>query len=119
LPPGQVLPPVYQVQYYYYAPGLHLAPTVEVRHGPAALGLSLRADWFWGLTGPFVPVPVGEVIALSDSRATAAGWVRFRLERPSLEFAVRGAYREGRGVAAGQVTAYSEASLLASFGVVF
>jgi hypothetical protein len=119
LQPGQELPPVYRLQGYYYAPGLHLAPAVEARYGPAALGLSLRADWFWGLTGPFVPTPGGPVISLSDSRSTAAAWIRYRLERPSLELAVRGAYRERRGVATGQVTAFSEASLLGSFGVVF
>jgi hypothetical protein len=110
---------VYQVQYYYYALGLHLAPALEVRYGPAALGLSFRADWFRGLTGPFVPQPDGQVVSFSDSRSVATGWFRWRLASPSLEFALRGAFRERRGWAGDQETVRREGSLLASFGVVF
>jgi hypothetical protein len=119
LPPGQSLPLVYQVQYYYYALGLHLAPALEVRYGPAALGLSLRADWFRGLTGPFIPPPDGQVVSLSDSRSTATAWFRYRLTSPSLEFALRGAFRDRRGTVGDQETVRREGSLLASFGVVF
>jgi hypothetical protein len=119
LPPGQSLPLVYQVQYYYYALGLHLAPALEVRYGPAALGLSLRADWFRGLTGPFIPPPDGQVVSLSDSRSTVTAWFRYRLTSPSLEFALRGAFRDRRGTVGDQETVRREGSLLASFGVVF
>jgi len=119
LPPGQVLPPVDTIQGYYYAVGLHLVPALEVRYGPAALGASFHTDLLWGLTGPFVPRPEGQVISLTDSRTNAKAWLRFRMEDPGLELAVGGIFRDRRGTAASQETSRQDRSLFASFAVVF
>jgi hypothetical protein len=119
LPPGQAFPTVYTVQGYYYALGLHLAPALEVRYGPAALGASLRSDQFWGLTGPFVPAPDGQVISLSDARTVVRAWLRFRVPDPHLEFALGGVWRDRSGTTGYQTVSQQERSLLASFAVVF
>jgi hypothetical protein len=119
LPPGQVYPPVYNLQGYYYAVGLHAAPTLEVRYGEVGLGASLRSDLFWGLTGPFVPQPEGQVVSLTDTRSSARAWLRYRVPEPGLEFAVGGIYRDRRGTAGLEETNRQERSLFGSFAVVF
>jgi hypothetical protein len=119
LPPGQALPTVYTVQGYYYALGLHLAPALEVRYGPAALGASLRSDQFWGLTEPFIPAPDGQVISLSDARTIVRAWLRLRVPDPHLEFALGGSWRDRSGTTGYQTVSQQERSLLASFAVVF
>jgi hypothetical protein len=119
LPPGQVYPSVYNFQGYYYAVGLHAAPALEVRYGGVGLGASLRSDLLWGLTGPFVPQPDGQVISLTDTRTSARAWLRYRVPDPSLEFAVGGIYRDRRGTAGAVEANYQERSLFGSFAVVF
>ena len=118
-PPGQAFPTVYTAQGYYYAVGLQLAPAIRVRYGPAALGASLRSDQFWGLTGPFLPQPDGQVISLSDARTVVRAWLRFRVPEPSIEFALSGIWRDRSGAAGYQTASQQERSLLAIFAVVF
>ena len=119
LAPGQVFPTVYSVQGYYFAFGLHLAPALELRFGSFALGASVRADWLWGMTGPFVPEPVGQVVSLSDVRAIGTAWLRMHLHEPSVEFALITLARERRGRAGNQETSQQDRSLLLSFNVLF
>ena len=119
LAPGQVFPTVYSVQGYYFAFGLHLAPALELRFGSFALGASVRADWLWGMTGPFVPEPVGQVVSLADVRAIGTAWLRMHLHEPSVEFALITLARERRGRAGNQETSQQDRSLLLSFNVLF
>jgi hypothetical protein len=119
LSPGQVFPTVYSYQGYYFGIGLHLAPGLELRYGPAALGASVRTDWLWGLTDPCVPQLDGQVVSLHDTRTTAAAWLRFRMSAPSLEFALRGNWRDRSGEVEGQKLSQQERSLLATIAVVF
>jgi hypothetical protein len=116
---GQAFPTVYDIQGYYFGYGLHLAPALEVRYGIVGLGASWRADWLWGITGPFIPQPDGQVVVLSDSRTTGKAWLRLRVPDPRVEFALTGMNRERRGTAGTQVSSAQEHSLLASFGILF
>ena len=116
---GQVFPTVYSVQGYYFAVGLHLAPALELRYGPLALGASVRADWLWGMTGPFVPELDGQVVSLADLRAIGTAWLRVHLHEPSVEFGLSAIARERRGTAGNQETSQRDRSLLLSFTVVF
>ena len=90
-----------------------------MRYGPAGLGASLRSDLFWGLTGPFVPQPEGQVIPLTDTRTSAQAWFRYRVPDPGLEFAVGGIYRDCRGTAGTSDASRQVALLFGSFAVVF
>ncbi len=119
LGPGQAYPTVYPVQGYYFALGLHLAPAVEARYGIVALGASLRSDLYWGLTGPFIPQPAEQVVSLSDSRSILTAWVRVHVPEPSVEVALRGIGWERQGKAGDEERKEQEASLLATFAVVF
>lgn len=119
LDPGQVFPTVYSVQGYYFAVGIHLAPALELRYGPLALGASVRADWLWGMTGPFVPELAGQVVSLADVRAIGTAWLRLHLHEPSIEFGLSAIARERRGTAGNQETSQQDRSFLGSFTVIF
>jgi hypothetical protein len=119
LPPGTSFPTVYSIQRYYFGIGVHVAPSMEIRYGHVALGGSWRSDWLWGITGPFIPQPSGEVVVMSDSRSTGRAWLAARFLEPGVEIALTGTLRGRRGEAGNSVTSASETSLAASLGVVF
>jgi hypothetical protein len=119
LPPGAAFPTVYSIQGYYFGFGVHTAPAIELRYGPLAVGASWRADWLWGVTGPFIPQPDGQAVVMSDARATGRAWLAARFQDPGVEFAITGVVRERSGAAGVETTCARETSLAAVAGVVF
>jgi hypothetical protein len=119
LPPGFVFPTVYLAAGYYFALGLHLAPTLEVQWGGWAVGGTARMDLFWGFTGPFVPQAEGTVVSFQDGRTVASLWTRYRVARPSLEVALRACWRDRWGTVVDDRVSTQERSFLASIAWVF
>jgi hypothetical protein len=119
VPPGTAFPPVLLAHGYYYALGLRLAPSLEVRHGPAAVGAAFWLDLLAGLTSPnVVPVP-GQMAKLSDQRSLLVAWARWRVPDPSIEFALSFQWRARSGMADQVRASEHERSVVGSLGVVF
>ncbi|HVP66483.1 MAG TPA: DUF3943 domain-containing protein [Anaeromyxobacteraceae bacterium] len=120
LPPGAYYPTVYLANGYYYGLGLHLAPHVEMRWDSLTIGgAACIDDFLMDFKGPFVPPPPGPVASMQDGRSLATAWLRWRVTDPSLEFALRGEWRQRWGAVEGLHASQQERSLLGSFAVVF
>ncbi len=119
-PPGVAYPPVLVAQGYYYALGLRLAPSFQVRYGVLAVGAMVRMDEFHGITTGWNAVAVeGRMPSLVDRRVTGAAWSRIRLEHPPLEFGLRAEWSERSGSVDDVAVSQQERVLAASLSVVF
>jgi hypothetical protein len=118
-PPGRSFPPVFLAQGYYYGIGVHLAPSLELRLGPAGLGAAVRADAVWSLPGPYLPPPADPVASFADGLGTGAAWFRLRFHEPSVELALRATWWERWGTVEGVTTRARQTSLQGSFSVGF
>jgi hypothetical protein len=119
LPPGTALPPVLLGQGYYYALGVRLAPSLEVRHGPASAGAALWLDLLTGLTEPNVVEVPGQMIHLSDERSLVSAWARWRVPEPSLEFTLSFLWRARSGSADDVHASEQERSVTGTLAVLF
>jgi len=118
-PVGTAFPPVLLGQGYYFALGLRLAPSVEVRHGPAAVGVAMWVDLLTGITGPNVVAVPGRMADLGDQRSLVTTWARWRVPEPSIEFALAFQWRARSGSANEVRVSEQERSVVGSLGVVF
>jgi len=85
LPTDAVLPNVTYAQGYYYAFGLMVAPRLEVRLGPLAIGGSWRIDAFSSVHGrDLAPYP-GDPVDLQDRRSEGRAWARWLFPSQGVE----------------------------------
>jgi len=116
--PGAVFPPVFPRNAYYYALGLRFAPSLEVRHGSAAVGASMWLDLLDGVNGGSITGP-GQVVDLADRRSLVSVWARWGEPVPGIEFALALQWRSRSG-SAGELRANEqERSVVGSLGGVF
>jgi hypothetical protein len=118
-PPGVTYPPVLIKQGYYFAFGLRLAPSLQIRYGALALGAAARVDGFRGATGPNGVAIPGRMVQPHDERGLGTAWFRVLLADPSLELGVRGEWRERSGSVDGVRVSQRERALLVSGALVF
>jgi hypothetical protein len=104
---------------YYYAIGLRFAPSLEVRHGSAAVGASMWLDMLYGVNGGAVVATSGQMADLTDQRSLASIWARWRVPDPSIEFALAFQWRARSGSADAVRASEKERSVVGSLGVVF
>ena len=119
LPNGVYYPTVYVANGYYHALSLHLAALLEITWDSLGAGAAARTDLYSAFTGPFIPSPPGPVTTMDDGRTCASAWVRFRIEDPSLEFSVRGEWRDRWGSVGAQRLSEQERALFGSCALVF
>jgi hypothetical protein len=118
-PIGTAFPPVLLVQGYYFALGLRLAPSLEVRFGPLAAGGAVCLDLLTGLTQPNVVTLPGTMADLSDERLLASAWARWRVPDPPLEAALSFQWRSRSGSANAVSASEHERTVLGRLGIVF
>jgi hypothetical protein len=104
---------------YYYAFGLRFAPSLEVRHGSAAVGASMWLDLLYGVNGGSVVATSGRMADLSDQRSLVSIWARWRVPDPSIEIALAFQWRARSASADAVRASEQERSLVGSLGVVF
>ena len=119
-PPGVAYPPVLVSQGYYYALGLRIAPSIQVRYGELAIGAMARLDEFHSVTTGWNAVAIdGRMPTMVDRRGTGIAWARIRLPNPPLEFGLRGEWSERAGSVDDVSASQQERVLAASLSVMF
>ena len=117
--PGVAYPPVLVQQGYYFALGLRLAPSLQVRYGVLALGAAACVDSFRAITGGNAVPPPGQMASLSDRRDLASVWLRARFEGPPIEAGMRAEWRSRSGVINDVRVNQKEEALLGTLAVIF
>ena len=119
-PPGVAYPPVLVLQGYYFALGMRIAPSFQVRYGVLAVGAMARLDEFHGVTTGWNAVPIdGRMPRLVDRRGTGTAWSRVRLANPPIELGVRAEWSERSGSVDDVAVSQQERVLAAWLSVVF
>ena len=118
-PPGVAYPPVLVRQGYYYALGLRVAPSFQVRYRALAFGAMVRLDEFHGVKGGNAETIPGQIPTMIDRRGTGTAWFRLRPSGAPLEFGLRAEW-SGRSGSIGDVrVSQQERALVGSLAVVF
>jgi hypothetical protein len=85
LPADVVLPNVTYAQGYYYGFGWMVAPRLEIRAGPLAIGAAWRLDTFSSVHGrDLAPYP-GVPADLQDRRSEGRAWARWHVPSQGIE----------------------------------
>jgi len=119
-PPGTAYQPVLVAQGYYFAMGLRIAPSFQLRYGALAVGAMARLDEFHGVNTGWNAVPIpGELARMTDRRGVGTAWSRVRLANPPLEFGLRAEWSERSGSVDGVRASQQERALVGSLAVTF
>jgi hypothetical protein len=119
LPPTSVMPNVVYAQDYYYGFGWMVAPRLEVRAGPLAVGGSWRIDILSAAYGRDLAPHAGVPAALQDRRSEARAWARWRFADQGLEVGLVATRLVRWGLMGTVEESQGENDVVATLGVAF
>lgn len=118
--PGAGLPTTLKTQGYYHAYALTAAPAMSLVWRRVSIGARMRLDTYRPIEGADEEGrSVGPIVRLRDSRTEIASTLALRVPGSAIELAVTGARRSRTGYAGPLESSRTEASAMASLGVVF